>query len=945
VERRQLPRLFISHSSKDNVPAKAFKLWLGKNGWPDEDVFLDVDDIDAGERWKEALLTANLQCEAIILLASPEALSSPECLAEIRKAEDYGKAIIVVLLRDLQVDDRRLDTYKERQIVDLAATPLDHVELVQFRGEQHEVRFNGKALARIRDYLLKRGITPDYFPWPPRERPDAAPFPGLSAFGEGDAGIFFGRDADILRGLDSLRIVRRDRRPRTLVIQAASGAGKSSFLRAGLWPRLERDPDFTPLAIIRPAHGAVTGPDGLGHKLAARLSRRDRVVNAGDLHAQLMASDLAEAIATLKASVAEITAQAHDQRQLGDANARPPALIIAVDQAEELLGSEDGEEGGRLIELLAGLLLDPPPGVEPFAILTIRGDSAAQLFQLLSDRDLDVPETLPLLPLPRTSYRDVILKPLDVLARRGKALTMTPELVERLASESAGADALPLLAFTLSSLYKDFGETPIIALEQYETLGGVAGSIDRALKRALSNSKNHPAIPSSNQAQLECLREAFIPWLARISPETGLPMRRVARRDEFSGDSLAMVERLTQARLLVADRREGVDVVEIAHESLLRQWHNLTDWLAKDADNLRLIEGVEQSAAEWTRNRDRRKERLEHRSTRLRAAEKLVNQRPDYSRRLGEEGLAYLRACRADDRRRSWALRSTIGGLVLALALGGLAWWYEAPLTEVAYKLTNAHPLSADSERSLTHADVFQECTDCPKMVALRPGTFTMGAVPGESDASGREYEPHEVTIAREFAVAETPVTFAQFSTCARFGDCDDRMDLNTDDDLPAVNVTWADAQRYAAWLSRITGKSYRLLSEAEYEYATRGGTTSRYPWGDEVRPGKANCGTCDTGLATPAVMPVGSFPANEFGLHDMVGNVFQWVEDCIHDNYDGAPADGSAWKEANCKRHVVRGASWLSRSSLLRSSWRDWRDAATRNSELGFRVARVVVQ
>jgi hypothetical protein len=183
-------RLFISHSSRDNIAAFAFKQWLGTIGWQDEDVFLDLDSIGAGERWKEALNKANTRCEGVILLASPDALSSPECVAEVRKAEDDGKEIIVVLLHDVQFDDRRLDSYKDRQIVDLAAPPQTHVEAVDYRGEKNQVHFNPAGLARIKDFLAKRGITPDRFALPPQDRPDAQPFPGLSAFTEDDAGIF-----------------------------------------------------------------------------------------------------------------------------------------------------------------------------------------------------------------------------------------------------------------------------------------------------------------------------------------------------------------------------------------------------------------------------------------------------------------------------------------------------------------------------------------------------------------------------------------------------------------------------------------------------------------------------------------------------------------------------------------------------------------------------------
>ena len=222
-----MARLFISHSSKDTVPAIAFKQWLGNNGWPEEDVFLDVEDIGGGERWKDALRKAHMRCEAVILLASPDALSSPECLTEVRKAEDFGKEIIVVLLRDLTVDDGRLQSFKERQIVDLSAPPLAHAEQVEFRGTKQQVLFNDESLAKVRDYLFKRGITPESYPWPPEGKADAYPFPGRSAFTEDDAAVFFGRDADILNALDEFQLLRRKGSPRFLALQAASGAGKS----------------------------------------------------------------------------------------------------------------------------------------------------------------------------------------------------------------------------------------------------------------------------------------------------------------------------------------------------------------------------------------------------------------------------------------------------------------------------------------------------------------------------------------------------------------------------------------------------------------------------------------------------------------------------------------------------------------------------------------------
>jgi formylglycine-generating enzyme required for sulfatase activity len=162
----------------------------------------------------------------------------------------------------------------------------------------------------------------------------------------------------------------------------------------------------------------------------------------------------------------------------------------------------------------------------------------------------------------------------------------------------------------------------------------------------------------------------------------------------------------------------------------------------------------------------------------------------------------------------------------------------------------------------------------------------------------------------------------------------------------PAINVSWEDAQEYVASLSRRTGKTYRLLSEAEWEYAARAGSDDRaYTWGDDIGKGNANCAGCGgewDGLQRTA--PVGSFPANAFGLRDMHGNVWEWVEDCYQDNYYGAPSDGTARSSDNCSSRVLRGGSWFSFPLDLRSANRGRENPNGRRSSLGFRVARTLL-
>ena len=157
------------------------------------------------------------------------------------------------------------------------------------------------------------------------------------------------------------------------------------------------------------------------------------------------------------------------------------------------------------------------------------------------------------------------------------------------------------------------------------------------------------------------------------------------------------------------------------------------------------------------------------------------------------------------------------------------------------------------------------------------------------------------------------------------------------------INVNWDDAQAYVKWLSRMTGKKYRLLSEAEWEYAARAGTTTAYYWGDEIGKNNANCHRCGSQWDNLKTSPVGSFKPNLFGLYDMAGNVWQWVHDCDHADYKGAPTDGLAWTTGDCGRRIVRGGSWGYFPVDPRSAYRYGDNADDRNYTTGFRVARTL--
>jgi formylglycine-generating enzyme required for sulfatase activity/class 3 adenylate cyclase len=219
-----------------------------------------------------------------------------------------------------------------------------------------------------------------------------------------------------------------------------------------------------------------------------------------------------------------------------------------------------------------------------------------------------------------------------------------------------------------------------------------------------------------------------------------------------------------------------------------------------------------------------------------------------------------------------------------------------------------------------------------PEMTALRGGSFAMG---GNEELS--EKPVHQVTI-KPFAISKFPVSVREWNECAAAKACG--FVATGKDDAPITNVSWSDAKQYVGWLAEATRKAYRLPTEAEWEYAARGGTQTKFWWGDQFQSGMANCKNCADIPAAEQPIKVGSLKPNPFGLHDMGGGVDQWVEDCWHKNYQGAPLDGSAWVERECASHVLRSGSWKNDARSVRPSNRDSYDTNVRYPTHGFRVA-----
>ena len=233
------------------------------------------------------------------------------------------------------------------------------------------------------------------------------------------------------------------------------------------------------------------------------------------------------------------------------------------------------------------------------------------------------------------------------------------------------------------------------------------------------------------------------------------------------------------------------------------------------------------------------------------------------------------------------------------------------------------------------------------RLVTIPAGSFMMGCSEGDSDCTSSESPRHQVSV-KAFKLMETEVTFTVWDMCVQAGSCSHKLDDKSwgRGNRPVINVSFDDiTQQFIPWLNKTTGQRFRLPSEAEWEYAARGGTTTKYSWGDSIQCWHARYGRREDGgecsSSLDGTVPVKSFTANGYGLYDMSGNVWEWTQDCGNDSYRGAPTNGSAWQQGDCAKRVVRGGSWGNKPALLRVSYRFWSDSSNRFNGLGFRLAQ----
>jgi WD40 repeat protein len=535
---------FISHSNQDQELARDLENRLASIGFAS--VFLDFDKdkgIDVGTSWERRLYQELEHCEAVLIVLTPAWLESKWCFAEFTQARALGKAIFPVIMSP--VGER------------FFAGDIQYVDITK-EGEGGFEKLS-RSLTEIA--LNARGE----FEWD-HKRP---PYPGLLAFQEEDAAVFFGRDDDIRRIIEKMNVRRSQGGAQLLTLLGASGTGKSSLLRAGLIPRQRRDPaNWIIVPTIRPGRHPL---DELARALgSAFVDERDWRT----LRDQLAGEGATKALRTVAQDL-QTKARAHHA-----------TVLLAFDQAEELFSMASAEDARAFMEVLSLVFAGDLPFL---GLLVMRSD---QLDRLQRAAGLTCRfEELSLRPMPFERMGEIIRGPAKVAN-----LEIDEQLVSAAMRDSATSDALPLLAFTLRELYEHHGASGKLTLADYENLGGVGlNPLENAVRRAADETL---AAAKPTDEEIDALRQAFVAGMVRIN-EVGEYSRRSQFWTELPAKSVRLIEALIGARLLVARGTESQQQIEVAHEALLRKWPKLTGWLDLERDLILGKRQIEVALADW----------------------------------------------------------------------------------------------------------------------------------------------------------------------------------------------------------------------------------------------------------------------------------------------------------------------------------------------------------
>jgi formylglycine-generating enzyme required for sulfatase activity len=925
-------RWFLSYNSQDSGLIASLEAGLRRKD-PEARIFFAPKSLRAGGLWLPELSREIAEATAFALLVGEKGIGPWQAMeyyeALDRRVKQHDFPVVLVLLDGQPAPG--LPFLRQLHWV-ITSDPASE-----------------KSLVQLMDAKAGIGAPPPGELWR-----HTAPYRGPQAMTESDADFFFGR----ARETAEVIAVLADAPDKLVILLGNSGVGKSSLAQAGViaalmrqaWPETAETPGAWPPAFNVSRHWCFLKLKPGSEPLRALVEpflwtwQFDAVdPKRAELQSSWVGKLLDEKV-TLRDLLDATQARYRDELHQPE----PPAFLIYIDQGEELYARSAERERRRLSDILAQDLGDP----RLRAMISMRADFFGDLQK---DEPLyAVHHLVNVPPLREAQLREVVSRPAALLSARFEPEQLAADIARRTAEESTNdAGALPLLSYLLDDMWTGMvkrGDGRLRLPRAAVEIGAVL--VDRA-----------DAFFAAHPNSEDKLRRIFTLRLATVR-EGEEPTRRRVPRSEFTDEEWRLVTELADHpnRLLVTATSEvGEAYVEVAHEAVFRRWDKLRQWIAAEREFLAWRTGLEAARHAWQVTPDGSKSEALLMGAALTQAQSWLAKRPEDLSGVDQDFIDQGTERERKARTRARHLQAFVYVLLIGIILGLIGvikepyvrervnWYWTAR----PYRVANFdhYALEPEAERLLKPGDVFRECAkDCPEMVVVPAGEFTMGSpvtdkghFKNEDDGNGRQ---HKVTIARPFAVSAFDVTFSDWDACVSIGGCPQTSDAGWGRGTqPVIYVSWDDAQAYAAWLSRMTGKTYRLVTEAEWEYAARAGTQTAYFWGDEVGDDNANCAGCRSQWDGRQTSPVGSFKPNAFGLYDMAGNVWQWVQDCYHDNYNGAPTNGSAWTAGDCQFHVVRGGSWIVNPRLLRSAYRGGQISGGRSDILGFRVGRTLTR
>jgi len=853
--------IFLSHSSKDNAIAAQVKAQLAQ--WGHRSVFLDFDPeqgIPAGRDWEKELYAKLRECRAVIVLCSQASMASRWCFAEVTHAKAQGKLVFPIKIDDVQVD-RVLTTV---QVID-ATVGWD------------------AAYQRLQKGLLAAGLDPkDLFDWD-GTRP---PYPGLMAFQEQDAAVFFGRDKEIREGLALLNRLRQFGGPRLTLMLGASGSGKSSLMRAGLLPRLKRDQRWVVVGPFRPLKAPF---DELAKVFSQRFSQVPQAGTGTTTDVVSVRDRVRWEEHEAKQRVEMFLGLIKELRE--NVGSQEATVLLMIDQCEELLAVDVNEEGGRFLLFLRAALERADSHL--MVLATLRSDFLGSFQDHRAIRGLRVePFAVPQMEVDHFTL--VIKGPAGIAG-----LELEEGLVQAMINDTKTADALPLLAFTLRELWEGFGQDKLLTLEEYrDKLGRLEGCIARAAEAVLK------AKPLSEK-EISDLQDALLS-MVRVADKNQYAKQQ-ARWKSLSDSIHEVLERFVAARLLISSGNEDERLLEIAHDALLRSWPRLKGWIDNSDSDLRLIEFEEECAKRW-----------HERGCRVQ------------SMWAQEQAVAVQRALRRFKKTPSAQLQTMMH-----------------PQDMLIERLDDA---SLSHEDRLLIGQKLCEFGDPRPGVGLNANglpDIVWIEIPGGTTKLERAGPASSV---KPFRIAKYPVTNEQFVVFLKAEDGyqseawwkDIGQSKETtkpswqETNAPRETVSWDEAIAFCRWISAKTGTNIRLPTEWEWQQAAKGGDQERlYPW--EGWWDSCRCNSNESRLSRTTA--VGMYPqgATQQGVMDMAGNVYEWCQN----TYDNPGPEYTRLDYDLVPMRVIRGGSWGGGPEYLRTS--SWRGSTPfdRHDSIGFRLAQ----